>query len=76
MSPVVTPDQLASFFVHLVADVIAITFIAFAIHFRRHSRRDLLMTYTTLNIGLFLVMTVISLQDTGVGVGFGLFAIL
>lgn len=76
MSTIVTPDQLASFLVHLVADVIAIAFVAFIIYFRRHSRRDLLMTYTTLNIGLFLVMTVISLQETAVGVGFGLFAIL
>ncbi len=67
---------LGSFFLHLAADVIAIAIVAFAIYFRRHSRRDLLMIYTTLNIGLFVAMTVISLQSTAIGVGFGLFAIL
>jgi hypothetical protein len=73
---VVSPALLTSFFVHLVADLIAIMIVAFAIYFRRHSRRDLLMIYTTLNVGLFVAMTVISLQETAIGVGFGLFAIL
>lgn len=76
MGAIVSPALLTSFFVHLVADLIAITIVAFAIYFRRHSRRDLLMIYTTLNVGLFVAMTVISLQDTAIGVGFGLFAIL
>jgi hypothetical protein len=72
----VSSALLTSFFVHLVADLLAITIVAFAIYFRRHSRRDLLMIYTTLNVGLFVAMTVISLQETAIGVGFGLFAIL
>jgi hypothetical protein len=72
----ITSALLSSFFVHLAADVLAITLVAFVIYFRRHSRRDLLMIYTTLNIGLFVAMTVISLQETAIGVGFGLFAIL
>jgi hypothetical protein len=72
----ITSALLSSFFVHLAADVLAITIVAFAIYFRRHSRRDLLMIYTTLNVGLFVAMTVISLQETAIGVGFGLFAIL
>lgn len=76
MTTGITPALLTSFLVHLAADVVAITFLAFVIYFRRHSRRDLLMVYTTLNIGLFLAMTVISLQETAIGVGFGLFAIL
>jgi hypothetical protein len=74
-SPVSTA-LLTSFFVHLAADLLAILIVAFAIYFRRHSRRDLLMIYTTLNVGLFVAMTVISLQETAIGVGFGLFAIL
>jgi hypothetical protein len=65
-----------SFGVHLLADLFAIVFVAFIIYFRRHSRRDLLMAYTTINIGVFLVMTVMSLSEAGIGVGFGLFAIL
>lgn len=72
----VSPALLTSFFVHLAANLISILIVAFAIYFRRHSRRDLLMIYTTLNVGLFVAMTVISLQETAIGVGFGLFAIL
>jgi len=72
----ITPTLLTSFFVHLAADVVSIAIVAYLIYFRRHSRRDLLMVYTTLNIGLFLAMTVIDLQETAMGVGFGLFAIL
>lgn len=76
MGSLVSSALLTSFFVHLAADLLAITIVAFAIYFRRHSRRDLLMIYTTLNVGLFVAMTVISLQETAIGVGFGLFAIL
>ncbi len=68
--------HLMSFFVHFVANLISIVTVAYFIYFRRHSRRDLLMAFTTFNIGLFLVMTVISLEETALGVGFGLFAIL
>lgn len=71
-----TTEHLASFFVHFAADLVVIMFVAFMIYFQRHSRRDLLMAYTSFNIGLFLVMTVISVEETGIGVGFGLFAIL
>lgn len=76
MSNGITIIGITNFCVHFAADLIAVLLVAFAIYFRRHSRRDLLMAYTTLNIGLFLVMTVISLQETAIGVGFGLFAIL
>lgn len=76
MTTRITIAHLESFLAHFTIDVIAITCVAFFIYFRRYSRRDLLMAYTTLNIGLFLVMSVISLHDTGIGVGFGLFAIL
>jgi hypothetical protein len=68
--------NLMSFLVHFAADLIAIVLVAYIIYFRRHSRRDLLMAYTTFNIGLFLVMTVMSVENTTLGTGFGLFAIL
>lgn len=68
--------NLTSFLIHFAVDLVAITLIAFAIYFRRHSRRDLLMAFMAFNIGLFLVMTVMSLEETSMGVGFGLFAVL
>jgi hypothetical protein len=72
----ITASHLSSFGIHFVANLIALATIAYGLYFRRHSRRDLLMTYATINIGLFLVMTIFSLYDAGIGVGFGLFAIL
>jgi len=68
--------NLTSFLVHFVADLIAVTIVAYRLFFQRHSRRDLLMAYTSFNIGLFLVMTVMSLDKPVFGVGFGLFGIL
>ena len=76
MTPGITPAHLSSFVVHFTANLVALAIIAYGLYFRRHSRRDLLMTYATINIGLFLVMTIFSLSDAGIGVGFGLFAIL
>jgi hypothetical protein len=76
MTPGITPAHLSSFIVHFAANLVALAIIAYGLYFRRHSRRDLLMTYATINIGLFLVMTIFSLSDAGIGVGFGLFAIL
>jgi hypothetical protein len=72
----ITPEHLTSFVVYFTANLIALATIAYGLYFRRHSRRDLLMTYATVNVGLFLVMTIFSLSDAGIGVGFGLFAIL
>ena len=66
----------ASFFAHFFIDLVAISLVVFFIYFRRHSRWDLSMTYTAFNVGLFVVMTVISTVQAGIGVGFGLFAIL
>lgn len=76
MTPGITPEHLSSFLVHFAANLVALVVIAYWLYFRRHSRRDLLMTYATINIGLFLVMTIFSLSEAGLGVGFGLFAIL
>lgn len=76
MNQEISPEHLSSFLVHFVANLVALAIIAYGLYFRRHSRRDLLMTYVTINIGLFLVMTIFSLSEAGIGVGFGLFAIL
>jgi Domain of unknown function (DUF4956) len=76
MTPGITSEHLSSFLVHFAANLVALAIIAYGLYFHRHSRRDLLMTYATINIGLFLVMTIFSLSEAGIGVGFGLFAIL
>jgi len=57
-------------------DALAITVLAYAIYFRRHGRRDLVVVYAMLNVGLFLALVVMTAGELGVGVGFGLFAVL
>jgi len=43
---------------------------------RRRPRRGLFMVYGTFNLGLFVVLTVISARHLGPAIGFGLFAML
>jgi len=45
-------------------------------YFRRHGRRDLLLAYTALNLGVFAAVTLLAAQRVELGLGFGLFGIL
>jgi hypothetical protein len=60
----------------LVVDLVAIVVLTHAIYLRRHGRRDLFVVYTMFNVGLFLALVVMTAGRVGVGVGFGLFAVL
>jgi hypothetical protein len=66
----------SGFVLDLVIDVVAILVMAYVLYFRRHWRADLLLSYVTLNIGIFVVMSVLSMVRVDIAVGFGLFAIL
>lgn len=57
-------------------DLVGITILAYFIYFRRHFRRDLLLSFVALNVGILAVMTVLSNVSVGVGLGLGLFSIL
>jgi len=59
-----------------VADLIAITCLAYGIYFRRHRRRDLLLAFVALNIGVLVVTAVLMTVEAGMGLGLGLFGIL
>ena len=62
--------------IDLAIDLVAILLMAYVLYFRRHWRADLLLSFITLNIGIFVVMSVLSLVKVDVATGFGLFAIL
>ena len=62
--------------IDLAVDVVAIFLLAYTLYFRRHRRADLLLAYVTLNIGLFVAMSVLTSVRVDVALGFGLFAIL
>ncbi|MBR8741100.1 DUF4956 domain-containing protein [Nocardiopsis sp. MG754419] len=60
----------------LAVDLTAITVLSYVLYFRRHGRRDLLLAYVALNIGIFAVVSMLARQEVGLAVGFGLFGVL
>jgi hypothetical protein len=65
-----------TFIANLGVDLVAILVLTYAIYFRRHRRRDLLMACVSFNVGLFLVVSLLAHGESEVGlaVGLGLFA--
>jgi hypothetical protein len=72
----VAPLQWGDVLVRLGVDLAAIAALAYGVYFRRHGRRDLVVIYAMFNAGLFLALVVMTAGSVGVGVGFGLFAVL
>ena len=60
----------------LATDVVAIALLAYAIYFRRYHRRDLLLAYVALNIGVLTITILLTGAEAGLGIGLGLFGIL
>jgi len=61
---------------NLATDLVAITVMAYGIYFRRYYRRDLLLAYFALNIGVFAVTALLADNNASVGLGLGLFGVL
>jgi hypothetical protein len=64
-----------TFIIHLAIDLVAIGVLVYAIYYRRHRRRDLLMACISFNVALFLVVTVLAHgpSEVGLAAGIGLF---
>ncbi|WP_051704059.1 DUF4956 domain-containing protein [Glycomyces sp. NRRL B-16210] len=60
----------------LGADLALISLLVFGVYYRRHRRRDMVVPYIGLNVGVFAVVSALLGTDVGVGVGFGLFGVL
>lgn len=65
-------DLLYSF----VADVIAISILCFVVYYPRHRRRELLVAFLGVNIGVLAVTTALVSSDATLGLGLGLFGVL
>src|SRR5699024_10617132 len=61
--------------VTIAADLVAVTLLI-AIYFRRHRRRDLVLAYLCVNIGVLAVTQVLAGSTVGAGLGLGLFGVL
>ncbi|BCW37647.1 hypothetical protein StoSoilA2_37030 [Arthrobacter sp. StoSoilA2] len=60
----------------IAADLAAITVLTFALYLRRHRRRDLVVSYLGMNVGVLAVATALSGSAAGIGLGLGLFGVL
>lgn len=60
----------------ILADLVAISLLTFGLYLRRHRRRDLVVSYLGMNVGVLAVATALTGSAAGVGLGLGLFGVL
>ena len=60
----------------IAADLVAIAILTFAIYWPRHHRRDLVVAFLGVNIGVLAVSMVLANTTVGAGLGLGLFGVL
>ncbi|GHJ60250.1 DUF4956 domain-containing protein [Nocardioides sp. OK12] len=59
-----------------LADLAAIGVLCFAVYYPRHRRRDLLVAFLGVNVGVLAVTTALVNSDATLGLGLGLFGVL
>ena len=57
-------------------DLVAMAAITFGLYFPRHRRRDLVVAYLVVNVGVLSVAAILGTTTVGLGVGLGLFGVL
>ncbi|MGX6600592.1 DUF4956 domain-containing protein [Micromonosporaceae bacterium Da 78-11] len=57
-------------------DLVAIAVLTFGVYFPRHHRRDLVVAFLGVNIGVLAVALVLGSSTVGAGLGLGLFGVL
>lgn len=57
-------------------DLAAVTILTFALYFPRHRRRDLVVAYLGVNVGVLAVSATLSASAVAAGLGLGLFGVL
>jgi hypothetical protein len=57
-------------------DLVAVTILVFGLYFPRHRRRDLVVAYLGVNVGVLAVAGSLSSSTVGAGLGLGLFGVL
>ncbi|MFI9010900.1 DUF4956 domain-containing protein [Actinosynnema sp. NPDC053489] len=53
-------------------DICAVVLLVFGLYFPRHRRRDLVVAYLGVNVGVLAVAGALSTSDTGAGIGLGM----
>ena len=57
-------------------DLVAIAVMTFGLYFPRHRRRDMVVAYLVVNLGLVAITAALTTTGISAGLGFGLFAVL
>ena len=65
-----------SAFAFITADLVAIGLMVFALYFPRHRRRDLIVAFLSINVGVMGVTYAMSTAELSLGFGLGIFAVL
>lgn len=60
----------------MAVDLAAAAILAFGLYFRRHRRRDLVVAFLGVNVGVLSVATVLGTAEVALGLGLGLFGVL
>jgi hypothetical protein len=60
----------------ILIDLLFISLLTFGLYFPRHRRRDLVVAYLVVNVGVLAVAQVLASSTVGVGLGLGLFGVL
>jgi len=58
------------------ADLLAIGLLTFGVYFPRHRRRDLVIAYLGVNVGVLAISVALADSGVGAGLGLGLFGVL
>ena len=66
------PPQLVLYLV----DLLAVLVLTFGLYFPRHRRRDLVVAYLGVNVGVLAVAATLATSTVGAGLGLGLFGVL
>lgn len=67
---------MTSLWTAIAADILSITLLAYAVYYRRYFRRDLVLAYVALNVGVLTVTMLLTRGSASLGLGLGLFGIL
>ncbi|WP_083648922.1 DUF4956 domain-containing protein [Cellulosimicrobium sp. CUA-896] len=59
-----------------VVDLVAVAVLALGLYFPRHRRRDLVVAYLGVNVGVLVVAATLASSAVGAGLGLGLFGVL
>lgn len=60
----------------IAADLAAVCLLVFGLYLPRHGRRDLVVAFLVVNVGVLAVTAVLSRSTVGAGLGLGLFGVL